>query len=246
MLLQGKNIVITGSRRGIGRAIVEECAKNGANIWACARNSSDSFCTDMAILAEKYDVWIKPVFFDITNDAAMKTACGSIISEKKPVNALVNNAAIVHYDAFQLLPAENLRKIFENNYIAPLLMTQLFTRAISRSGGGSILFLSSVSGMNSEFGSTAYGGSKAAISHAVGVLARELAPQHIRVNALAPGLVNTEMKAAANEAVWQRIVDRTFLKRMAEPEEIAYIAAFLISEKASYINGQTIRADGGM
>jgi 3-oxoacyl-[acyl-carrier protein] reductase len=134
----------------------------------------------------------------------------------------------------------------ENNYVAPLLLTQLVSRLISRSGEGSILFLSSISGMSSEFGSTAYGGSKAALSHAVGVLARELASQHIRVNALAPGVVNTEMKTVANEATWQKIIDRTFLKRMAEPEEIAYVAVFLISDKASYITGQTLRVDGGM
>ena len=94
-ILDGKNAIITGSRRGIGRATVELFAQNGANIWACARKFDESFETDMATMAEKYGVWIKPVYFDMADDTAMKSAVRSIHNEKIPIDILVNNAGIV-------------------------------------------------------------------------------------------------------------------------------------------------------
>ena len=246
MLLSGKNVMVTGARRGIGRAIVQTFAQNGANIWACARKEDEAFAADMATLSEKCGTWIEPVYFDLMDAAGMRDAMRMIAKEKKPLDVLVNNAGEVVYDTFLMCSEAHLRRMTENNYIQPMLLTQSAARLIAKSGGGAILFLSSVSALRSEAGSMAYGGSKAAIAQATGVLARELAPLGIRVNALAPGMVDTDMQRTANVGYWQEMVDRTFLKRMARPEEIANVALFLCSDLSSYMTGQIVRVDGGM
>ena len=245
-MLSGKNAIITGARRGIGRATVEVFAKNGANIWACARKEDAAFEADMAQLAEKYCIWIKPVYFEMTDETQMKQAVRQIQKEKDPVDILVNNAGEAQYDNFTMMSGKNLRRIMEWNYISPLLFTQLFVRMMLRASRGSIVFLSSVAGRQAEMGNTAYGGSKAAVAHTVGVLGRELAGLNIRVNAVAPGMVDTDMKEQADEAYWESLVERVPLKRMAQPREIANVITFLASDLASYITGQVIRVDGGL
>lgn len=111
---------------------------------------------------------------------------------------------------------------------------------------GSIVFLSSISGFVPEIGNIAYGGSKVAIAHAVKVLAKELSADGIRVNAVAPGLVNTDMKNLASEDTWGELVNKILIGRIAEPNEIANVISFLLSDQASYITAQTIHVDGGM
>ena len=245
-MLSGKNAIITGARQGIGRAAVEVFAKNGANVWACARKEDADFEADMAQLAEKYSVWIKPVYFEMTDEMQMKQAVRQIQKEKVPVDILVNNAGEAQYDNFTMMPVKNLRRMMECNYISPLLFTQLIVRMMSRASRGSIVFLSSVAGLQAEAGNTAYGGSKAAVAHATGILSKELAGLNIRVNAVAPGMVDTDMKGQADEAYWESLVERVPLKRMAQPQEIANVIAFLSSDLASYITGQVIRVDGGL
>ena len=132
------------------------------------------------------------------------------------------------------------------NYICPLLFTQLVVRLMTRAKKGAIVFLSSVAGFQPEIGNTAYGGSKAAVAHATGVLSRELAGFHIRVNAVAPGMVDTAMAKKADEEYWRQLVERIPFKRMAQPQEIANVIAFLASDQASYVTGQVIRVDGGL
>lgn len=246
MLLEGKNAIITGARRGIGKATIEVFAKNGANIWACARKQDSEFEHYLAMLAEENGVWIEPIYFDLTDEIQTKQAAQSIIKTKKPINILVNNAGEAQYDMFAMLPMDHLRHMLECNYIAPLRFTQMIIRRMMRNDGGAIVFLSSMAGLRAEQSNLAYGGSKAAIAHAVAVLSRELAPNHIRVNAVAPGMVDTDMKNRADENYWNMLIASTYLKRVAAPEEIANVISFLASDLSSYITGQVIRADGGM
>lgn len=245
-MLKGKNAIITGARRGIGRATVEVFAENGANVWACARKEDTTFEADMAGLAERYGVWIEPVYFELTDELQMKQAVRQIQKGKKSVDLLVNNAGEAQYDNFIMMPEKNLRRMLECNYICPLLFTQLVVRLMTRAGKGSIVFLSSIAGFQPEIGNTAYGGSKAALAHATSVLSRELADFNIRVNAVAPGIVNTDMAQKADEKYWQQLVERIPSKKMAQPQEIANVIAFLASDLASYVTGQVVRVDGGL
>lgn len=245
-MLHGKNAIITGARQGIGRATVEVFARNRANIWACARTEDAEFEAEMEEIARQNDIWVEPVYFDMTDYSQMKNAVQKIVKEKRNIDILINNAGVVQYDLFSMMQIDSLNDMLFSNYIAPLQLTQMIARRMGKNGMGSIVFLSSVSGIISEAGNTAYGGSKAALAHAAGVLSKELAPMNIRVNAVAPGLVNTRMKDKAEPDAWNELIKKTNLKRMAEPEEIANVLCFLSSDLSSYITGQVIRVDGGL
>ena len=245
MMLQEKNIVVTGSNRGIGKAIVYKLAAEGANIWACARNKSEEFEEEIKSLSSKSGVIIEPVYFDLMNEGDVKDAVKGIVKSKRPIDGLVNNAGKASYNKLQLIKIEDIREIFDNNYFSALYLTQLIMRRMTKNTG-SIVFLSSISGFVPEIGNIAYGGSKAAIAHAVKVLAKELSADGIRVNAVAPGLVNTDMKNLASEDTWGELVNKILIGRIAEPNEIANVISFLLSDQASYITAQTIHVAGGM
>ena len=188
---------------------------------------------------------IEPVYFDLMNEGDVKDAVKGIVKSKRPIDGLVNNAGKASYNKLQLIKIEDIREIFDNNYFSALYLTQLIMRRMTKNTG-SIVFLSSISGFVPEIGNIAYGGSKAAIAHAVKVLAKELSADGIRVNAVAPGLVNTDMKNLASEDTWGELVNKILIGRIAEPNEIANVISFLLSDQASYITAQTIHVDGGM
>ena len=246
-ILDGKNAIITGSRRGIGRATVELFAQNGANIWACARKFDESFETDMATMAEKYGVWIKPVYFDMADDTAMKSAVRSIHNEKIPIDILVNNAGIVEQSSsFLMTPAERFRQVLDINYTAQIMLTQYVSRLMVRHKSGSIVFLSSIAGLDGNPAQLEYVSAKAAIVGAVKKLAIELGDSGIRVNAIAPGIINTDMGNKMQNDLMQSTLNKTVMKRMGTPEDVANVILFLSSDMATYMTGQTIRVDGGM
>ena len=246
MLLSEKNGIITGARRGIGRATVEVFAQNGANIWACARKPDKAFEADMKNLAEKYSVWIKPVYFEITEEGQVKNAIKEIISEKKSVDILANVAGVAHGGLLSMTSMKTIKEVFEINFFAQVLMMQLVSRCMSRQNSGSIVNVSSVAGIDSEPGYIAYGSSKAAIAFATKTVACELANYGIRVNAVAPGLSSTEMGNQIESGARDRMMNACSMERLGKPEEIANTIAFLASDKASFITGQVIRVDGGM
>lgn len=244
-MLKGKNIIITGANRGIGRAIVLKAAENGANIWACARTKNAMFEQELQAIAKQNNVFIEPIYFDLNNEDEIKEAIKNIIKEKKNIDCLVNNAGVALYDKLQMMKISSIRELYENNYFSSLYLTQLIMRKLTK-GTGSILFMSSVAGYVPEIGNIAYGGSKLALAQAAKVLSLELGKEGIRVNAIAPGLVETDMKKMATEDAWQGLINRTSLGRSCSPEEIANVACFLLSDMASYITGQTIHVDGGL
>lgn len=243
-MLKGKTAVITGAGGGIGKAVVEVFAQNGADIWACAHNQNKDFEEYLNKTALENHVLIQPVYFDLLNTDEIKKAVKTITRHKKNIDILVNNAGIAQYDAFIMMSIDTLKNIFNVNYIAPIELTQFFIRRMKP--GSAITFVSSIAGLEAVSGNTAYGGSKAAIVHTTKVLSKELAAQGIRVNAVAPGMVNTSMKLKADEGVWNDLIARTSLKRAAEPEEIANVICCLSSDLSSYVNGQVVRVDGGM
>ena len=246
-MLKGKTAVITGARRGIGRATVEVFARNGADIWACARKEDPAFAADMAALAETYQVSIRPLYFDVTEDAQVKAAVQEIRKSKLPVDILVNMAGIAdESSSFAMTPLAKMKQTFEVNFFAVTGLIQYLSRLMMKQNSGSIVNISSIAGIDGAPAQYEYAASKAAVIGATRELARELAPYHIRVNAVAPGMIDTDMGAQIGEELKAQTLQKVMMGRMGRPEEIAEVIAFLASDRASYITGQVIRADGGM
>lgn len=245
-MLTGKNAVITGANRGIGRAIVEKFAANGCNVWACARMPRGGFEQDMEALAEQYHVWIRPVYFDLSSEDDIKAGFKEIYQTKEPIDILVNNAGLVHAALFPMTPIEEIRKLFEVNVFSVMELTQLVLKRMMRKKSGVILNMASVAGQDAVATNSIYGSSKAAIISFTRILAAELAAYGIRVNAVAPGPVRTDMIELLEQKMGDDLLMHTAMGRLAEPEEIAETVLFLASSKASFINGQVIRVDGGL
>lgn len=246
-MLKGKNTVITGARRGIGRATVEVFARNGANVWACAREQNDAFEADMAELAEKYGVWIKPVYFELTDETQMKEAFRQIRREKLPVDCLVNNAGTISDSvSFLMTPVVQMREIFEVNFFSQIGFTQCVAQLMMRRHTGSIVNIASISGLDGQPTQLEYVGSKAALIGATKHLAIVLGRMGIRVNAVAPGIIDTDGGNQMPPDVMKQTLDKSVMKRLGQPHEVGNMAAFLASDLSSYITGQVIRVDGGL
>lgn len=246
-MLRGKNAVITGMRRGIGRTTVEAFAKNGANVWACARKEDADFETDMTELAEKYGVWIRPVYFEMTDEGEMKEAFRKIQSEKMPVDVLVNNAGIASESrSFLMTTVAQMREIFEVNFFSQMLFTKYIVRLMMRQRKGSIVNISSIAALDGQPTQLEYVGSKAALVGATRHLAIVLGKMGIRVNAVAPGIIDTDGGNQMPSEVMEQILEKSVMKRLGFPQEISNVIAFLASDLASYMTGQVIRVDGGL
>ena len=245
MLLKDKNALITGAARGIGNAMLRVFAREGANIWAFARTPSADFDAECAALATAHGVWIKPIYADLSDAEARKAAFAAVMADKQPLHVLVNNAGIMGEDKmFQMIPETEMRDIFDVNFFAMLEVCRFATRLMARRKSGSVVNIASVAGMDGD-SRLDYSASKAALIAATKKLARELAPMGIRVNALSPGYTNTGLVAGLSEKVVEETLAGILLRRAAEPEEIANVAAFLASDLASYVTAQVWRADGG-
>jgi 3-oxoacyl-[acyl-carrier protein] reductase len=245
-LLQNKVALITGSNRGIGKAILETYACNGATIWACARKESEEFNHYLSDLSLKFNVIIKPLYFDLINEAEIKEIFNSNHLLKERIDILVNNAGIAFGGLFQMTSVRQLKNVFEVNFFSQVLITQYVSKIMIRQGSGSIINMSSVVGLDPDPGYLAYGSSKAALIYMTKVIAKELASKNIRINAIAPGLTETDMASQMEEKAKRTLIESSSMNRMASPTEIADAALFLASDMSSFITGQVIRVDGGM
>lgn len=245
-ILNGKTAIITGANRGIGHKITEIFAKNGADIIACARSKNELFEADMERLSQEYSVKIIPIYFDLCNSDEMREAVKQIRGTKLPIDILVNNAGILsEYQRFLMMPLEEVRKCFEVDFFAQMEFTQYIGRLMQRNRKGSIVYISSIASQDGFFSSYDYVACKAAVNAAMLQQAREMGESGIRVNAIAPGLVMTDMIKDNNQENLQSIIPAIMLKRFGMTEEIANAVMFLASDLASYITGQVIRVDGG-
>lgn len=245
MLLNGKNAIITGANRGIGYATLKLFAQEGCNVWACIRKQNEEFELQIKGLSDKYGVWIKPVYFDLSNEEEIKAGIKFIASDKRSIDILVNNAGIAHGALMTMTPISKLKEVFDINYFSQVLMMQLVSRYMIRQKNGSIINMASVGGIETNPGYLAYGSSKAALIWATKCVAKELGPYNIRVNAVAPGMVETQMGHYKSEEELSKVVDQTSLRRMANTDEIANGIAYLASDLSSFTTGHVLVIDGG-
>jgi 3-oxoacyl-[acyl-carrier protein] reductase len=246
MLLQQKTAVITGCNRGIGRAVLELFAENGADIFACVRKESAEFSDIMGGLVEKTGRSIIPVYFDFSDSEQVKAGIKTIVSSQKKIDVIVNNAGVASGAFFQMTSMQELRRVFEVNFFSQIIFTQGLSRYMSRFKSGSIINIASISGLIGDAGMTSYGSSKAALIYATKTMAIELGEMNIRVNAIAPSVTKTDMYDQMEEKARNKLMGSSALKRAAEPIEVANAALFLASHLSSFITGQVLRVDGGL
>ena len=247
MLLKNRTAVVTGCNRGIGKKILEVFSANGATIFACVRNNDEEFKTYLNEIKKKFNNQIIPIQFDLNDENQIKEAANNILSSNSSIDILVNNAATIHTALFQMTSLKKLKEVFETNFFSQTIFTQYILKSMIKKKTGSILYISSSSALDGNEGRSAYSSAKAAMITQAKVLSREVGMYNIRVNAIAPGLTNTDMmKKNTPEEILSEAKSRISLKRIADPEEIANVALLLSSELSSYITGQVIRVDGGM
>lgn len=246
MLLDGKNALITGTARGIGNAMLHVFAREGANIWAFARTKSEAFELECERVSKQYGVWVKPLYCELTDRGSVKLAFKQLMADKQPLDILINNAGAMGQDKmFQMTSEDEMRSIFDINFFAVIELSRLATRLMARNKAGAVVNIASIAGIDGD-SRLDYSAAKAAVIAATKKMARELVSVGIRVNALAPGLTDTDLVSGLSEKVEGEQLSKILLKRKAKPEEIANVAAFLASDMASYVVGQVWRADGGI
>ena len=244
-MLKGKTAIVTGANRGIGLAVVKTFAQNHADILACARTQTTEFEKEMKALALQYDVSIQPVYFDLSDENATTAAVKQLIRDTDHIDILVNNAGVTTAGLFGMTSIAQIKQTFDVNFFAQLSITQLVTKKMVRNHSGSVINICSVSGLSNEKGRLAYGSSKAALAFATKTLAIELGASGIRVNAVSPGFIDTDMWRQRSDELRTTVLNETPLVRQGSPVDVAKAVLFLASDDSSYITGRNIIVDGG-
>lgn len=240
-----KTVLITGCNRGLGNAFMKKFAEEGATIFAHARKPSEEFLNEIEYLKSCYSVFITPLYFDLTMNDQMKSQISKIKDSEKYLDILVNSAGVPHGGLFQMTSVNKVREVFDVNFFGAFELSQIVSKLMIRQKFGTIINIASILGEDTGAGTCAYGTSKAAIIALTKVMAEELAPFSIRVNAVSPGPTEVGMISSLEEKALRKQIENTALKRKGRAEEIAEAVLFLASDQASYITGQILRVDGG-
>ncbi|HIU05785.1 MAG TPA: 3-oxoacyl-[acyl-carrier-protein] reductase [Candidatus Coprousia avicola] len=242
--LAGKCAIVTGGSRGIGRAVVLELARRGANIvFSYAGNAAAAEETRASAAA--LGVEVRAVKADATDPAAAP-ALVDAAKELGGVDILVNNAGITRDKLAARMSAEDFEAVIATNLTGAFLMTKAVLRPMMRARAGAIVNLSSVVGLRGNAGQANYAASKAGLIGLTKSIAREVAGAGIRVNAVAPGFIATDMTDAMPEAARETTLAQIPAGHLGAPEDVAHAIAFLVSDDAAYITGQVLAIDGGM
>ena len=245
-LLTDKVCLITGASSGIGFAIARLFAINGAVVYV---NSSKEDKVDRAVSIIREESKNERVFalsFDINDYEAVSDGIRKVYSLHKKIDVLVNNAGIAPSGLTGFTDPKVIESTFNTNVLSLINITQLAVKLMLRKGSGSIINLSSIMGINGASGMSSYSASKAAVIGFTKSLSKEVASKNIRVNAIAPGFIDTDMARGIDEKLYEERLSSIGMKRIGSPEDVANMALFLASEMSSYITGQVIGVDGGM
>ena len=243
---ENKVVMVTGADGGIGREITKRFAEEGATLILTSIAESPAFNEFVAELKKDYQVEVHSFFFDLSDEEAIKAALKDIKALKLKINVLINNAGMPHLAIVPFTKLTDLKKVFQVNYFAQFQITQGLLGSMVKDGSGVILNAASIAGIDGDPGNAVYGATKASMILFTKVLSKELAPQGIRVNAVAPGLTSTPFADAMGDKAKASMEQISSMNRLATPQEIANTYYFLASKEASFINGQIVRVDGGV
>lgn len=244
MLLYKKICLVTGASKGIGRSICTLFSSQGARVVLTGRNQES--LDDLAAELPQHSGAHLVFKMDVTNEGDIIKVFRELHERKVFINCIVNNAGVMEDATLQMVKTELIHKIYNTNVYGTILPAQHAIKAFLRNRSGSIINLSSIIGVNGNHGQSIYGSSKSAIIGFTKSLSKELAPLNIRVNAIAPGFIDTDMTRGMDEKFYEKNFKSIGMRRLGQPEDVAKVALFLASDLSEYVTGQVIGVDGGM
>ena len=242
-LLEKKVCLVTGTSRGIGGEIVKRFAQEGAVVYANARKEG-SIDESSKHWEDAYGTSVVPVYFDVTDENGEKQAIMKIKKEQGRLDVLVNNAGIMKDSVIGMISSELMKEVFSANVFSVISLIQLANKLMGRQKSGSIINLSSIVGVEGSAGQLVYSASKGAVAAITKAAAKELAINNIRVNAIAPGMIDTDLFRSIGEENIERNLKQIKMGRLGSTTDVANAAVFLASDLSSYITGQILGVDG--
>jgi 3-oxoacyl-[acyl-carrier protein] reductase len=242
--IAGKCVLVTGGSRGIGRAVVELFAAEGAHVTFVYHRDSEA-AQEVVETARRAGQQVMAEQADVCDRAACAAVVERAIERWDRVDVLVNNAGIIRDSLLGLLTPEDVQAVLDTNVAGVFNVTHAVVPHMISRRAGRIINVSSVSGDKGGRGQTNYAASKGAINALTRALAVELAPRKITVNAVAPGVIETDMSQAIRDLAAEEVKSRILLRRFGSPQEVAFAVWFLASRFADYITGQVLCVDGG-
>ena len=244
MELQNKVALVTGGAQGIGKTIGEELTKAGAHVVLGDVNLEGAQATAEAINNNGGSA--SAIKINVSNATEVQQVFDFIMKDKKPVDIVVNNAGITRDGLMLRMKEIDWDLVLDINLKGSFLCSQQAAKQMMKQKSGVIVNISSIVGVMGNFGQANYSASKAGVIGLTKTLAREVASRGIRVNAVAPGFIDTEMTRTLDETIRQKLIEQIPLSRLGLPEDVARCVSFLVSDKSSYITGQVINLNGGM
>ena len=243
-MLKNKTAIVTGGTRGIGYATVKKFLDNGTKVALFGSRQETVDKALAALKAENPDYQIMGLCPSLNDPEAVKNAFETVVNTFGSLDILVNNAGVSSSTKLNDYSVKDFEKIMDLNVNAMFTCSQAAARIMKQAGGGVILNTSSMVSIYGQPSGVGYPASKFAVNGLTKSLARELGPDHIRVNAVAPGIINTDMVAALPDAMIKPLIATIPLGRIGEPEDIANAFLFLASDMASYVTGEILSVDG--
>ena len=243
--LLDKVALITGANKGIGLSIVEKFLNEGAVVYAGIRDES-AISSELQILKDQFPEKLIVISLDVTNAALCKDSILTIKKQHNQLDVLVNNAGKISYELVPFINYDVFEEMLQTNVVGLIRLSSLAARLMSRQKSGSIINMSSIVSVKGAKGQASYAATKGAVNSFTLSLAKELAADQIRVNAIAPGMVATERLSKVMSDKFEHVKNDIGFGRLAEPDDIANMCLFLASDDSTYVTGQIIEIDGSL